>query len=62
MNFDELTINGNNKDGNRSASATTAANPEIETHFSETPRLAITSSVNHSSSCSVNQPVSNQDL
>ena len=47
MNFDELTINDNNKD---------------QTRFSETPRLSTTSSVNHSSSCSVNQPVSNQDL
>ena len=62
MNFDELTINGNNKDDNRSASATAAANPETETCFSKTPQLATTSSVNHSSSCSVNQPVSNQDL
>ena len=33
-----------------------------QTRFSETPRLSTTSSVNHSSSCSVNQPVSNQDL
>ena len=60
MNFDELTINRNNKDDNHSASTTTAANAEIETRFSETPRHATTSSVNHS--CSVNQPVSNQDL
>ena len=60
MNFDELTINGNNKDDNRSVSATTAVNPEIETCFSETPLYAATSSVNHS--CSVNQPVSTQDL
>ena len=37
MNFDELTINGNKKDDNCSASTTTAANPEIETFFSETP-------------------------
>ena len=62
MNFDELTINNNNEDDNRSASTTTAANHEIETRFNETPRLATTSSVNHSSSCSVNQPVSNQDV
>ena len=47
MNFDELTISDNNKD---------------QTRFSETPRLSTTSSVNHSSSCSVNQPVSNQYL
>ena len=62
MNFGELTINPNNKDDNRSASTTTAANPETEIRFSETPRLATRSSVNHSSSCSVNQPVSSQDL
>ena len=62
MNFDELTINDNNKDDNLSAATTAAANPETETRFSETARLATTSSVNHSSSCGVNQPVSNQDL
>ena len=62
MNFSELTINPNNKGDNRSASTTTAANPEIEIRFSETPQLATTSSVNHSHSCSVNQPVSSQDL
>ena len=62
MNFSELTINPSNKGDNRSASTTTAANPEIEIRFSETPQLATTSSVNHSYSCSVNQPVSSQDL
>ena len=62
MNFSELTISPNNKGDNRSASTTTAANPEIEIRFSETPQLATTSSVNHSYSCSVNQPVSSQDL
>ena len=60
MNFDELTINSNNKDDNHPASTATAANPEIETCFSETLCHATTSSVNHS--CSENQPVSNQDL
>ena len=62
MNFDELTINGSNKDDNCSSSTTTVANLEIETTFSETPLLPTTSSANHSSSCSVNQPVSSQDL
>ena len=47
MNFDELTISGNNKDDNRSPSTTAAANPVIETCFSETPQLATTSSVNY---------------
>ena len=58
----ELTINRNSKDNNPSTSATIAANPEIETSFNETPQPATTSSVNHSSSCSVNQPVSSHDL
>ena len=47
MNFSELTINPNNKGDNRSASTTTAANPEVEIRFSKTPQLATTSSVNH---------------
>ena len=41
MIFDELTINGSNKDDNHSASTTTAANPEIETSFSETAHLLL---------------------
>ena len=62
MNFDELTINWSNKDDNHSSSTTTAANPEIETTFSETPWLPTTSSANRSSLCNVNPPLSSQDL
>ena len=62
MNFDELTIDRTHKDDNRSASTTTAANLEIKTPFSETPQVATTSSVNHSSLCNEKQPVSSQDL
>ena len=62
MNFDELTINRSNKDDNHSSSTTTAANPEIETTFSETPWLPTTWSANRSSLCSVNAPLSGQDL
>ena len=41
MNFDELTINGKNKDDNRSASTTTAANPELKHAFVKHPDLLL---------------------
>ena len=41
MNFDELKINGSNKDDNRSATTITAVNPEIETPLVKYPDLLL---------------------